>query len=237
MIGRDYRKHVLEFYNRMAAFYDLGELVRRDTRRKTVALCAPKPDDKVLDVCTGTGDLALAFASNGIQVTGIDISTGMLRQAARKDRLRRLTWLEMDASCLYFRDKHFDISTISLGLHHMPEAIQWRVLSEMARVTRRHVAIVELNAPSNPRWRPIWAAIFKLLDESEYISEWSQQDLVSTCRRAGLEIERRIVTTLGMHRLILCSPEGRGNGLPDLSVSGSCRSGFGAAVQAEYPHR
>jgi ubiquinone/menaquinone biosynthesis C-methylase UbiE len=209
MIGRDYRKHVLEFYNRMAVFYDLGEWVRKDTRRKTVELCAPKSGDTVLDVCTGTGDLALAFAGNGNQVTGIDISSGMLRQAARKDRHKRLTWLEMDASCLYFQDKCFDISTISLGLHHMPEAVQWGVLSEMARVTRRHVAIVELNAPRDPRWRGIWAALFKLLDESEHIPEWSQQNLESTCYRAGLEVEQSMVTTLGMHRLVLCSPDGK----------------------------
>ena len=206
MNSRDYLEHVLDFYNRTAHFYDLGEFVRRETRKMAVEMSSLRTGDRVLDLCTGTGDLALAFASQGADVVGIDISRGMLARAAAKNSHLRTTWIEMDASQLQFQDKAFDISAISLGLHHMPEAVQHRVLSEMHRVTKRLIVIVELNVPRNPRWWPIWVRVFRVLDESEYISQWVKQDLERTCTSAGLRIDNQTVTTWGMHRILMCAP-------------------------------
>ena len=190
MNSSDYLAHVLDFYDRMARFYDLGEFVRRGTRAMAVEMSELRPGDRVLDLCTGTGDLALAFASQGADVVGVDISRGMLAQAAAKNSHPRTTWIEMDASQLLFEDKAFDISTISLGLHHMPEAIQHCVLSEMERVTRRLAVIVELNVPRNPRWLAIWTRVFRWIDKSEYICDCVEQDLTSNCTKAALEVER-----------------------------------------------
>jgi ubiquinone/menaquinone biosynthesis C-methylase UbiE len=210
MNSNDYLAHVLDFYNRMARFYDLGEFVRRGTRAMAVEMSKLRPGDRVLDLCTGTGDLALAFASRGADVVGVDISRGMLAQAAAKNSHLPTTWIEMDASLLLFENKAFDISAISLGLHHMPEAVQHRVLSEMERVTERLVVIVELNVPCHPKWWTIWTRVFRWLDESEYISKWVEQDLPRTCTKATLRVERQVVTTLGMHRILLCRPDGGG---------------------------
>jgi ubiquinone/menaquinone biosynthesis C-methylase UbiE len=210
MNSSDYLAHILDFYNRTAHLYDFGEFVRRGTRTMAVELGELRPGDRVLDICTGTGDLALVFASRGANVVGVDISSGMLAQAAAKNSQPSTTWIEMDASQLLFADKTFDISTISLGLHHMPEAVQHQVLSEMDRVTRRAIVIVELNVPRNPRWWAIWTRVFQWLDESEYIAKWVSQDLSSTCAKADLGVERQIVTTLGMHRILLCRPNGCG---------------------------
>lgn len=209
MIDNDYLKHVLEFYNRMAGLYDLSEFIRRGTRRTVLALSDSRTGDKVLDVCTGTGELALAFASQGATVVGIDISRGMLDQAAKKNTHRRPTWLEIDATKLPFKDKTFDISTISLALHHMPETTQCCVLSEMARVTRRQVVIVEPHTPSNTRLWNIWATVAAWMDESEYMSDWVRQDLSETCRLAGLRVDEEVVTTFGLHRITLYTLDGK----------------------------
>ena len=207
-LGNGYLKHVLEFYNRMAGLYDLCEFVRRGTRREVLELSGFRISDRVLDVCTGTGEMALAFASQGADVIGIDISRGMLARAARKRSHRKPTWLEMNAITLPFKDDTFDISTISLALHHMPEATQCRVLAEMARVSRRRIVIVEPHTPANPRLWPAWVTIFSRLDESEHMCEWVRQDFAGTCQVAGLKIEEVRVTTLGIHRITLCTPDG-----------------------------
>jgi ubiquinone/menaquinone biosynthesis C-methylase UbiE len=110
---RDYLHHVNYFYNRFARFYDLGEFVRRGTRQAVVAISGYKPGDRVLDVCTGTGEQALTFTKNGALVVGIDIARGVLLNAKLKSAETKPEWLEMDASNLCFRDKSFDITTLS----------------------------------------------------------------------------------------------------------------------------
>jgi len=205
MADHDYISHVLHYYNRYARTYDLSEFVRRGTRNKTVALSGWQPGDRVLDVCTGTGELALAFARRGASVVGVDIARGMLEWATTKRAGSNATWLGMDGVALGFRDRAFDISAISLALHHMVEPVQRRVLSELARVTRKRVVIVEPHAPSVPWLRSAWAVVYSWFDESEYVGEWMRQDFARTCQSVGLRIERTQVT--GINRITICLPE------------------------------
>lgn len=116
--------------------------------------------EKVLDLCTGTGEMALAFARKGADVIGVDIARGMLRRAQTKNSIPNLTWVEMDASELPFGAKSFDISSISLALHHMPKEVQIDVLCELRRVTRKRVVIIEPHTTNRggvriilPNWR------------------------------------------------------------------------------------
>jgi len=208
MTEQDYRRHVLYYYNRFAKYYDWGEPFRRSTRHKAVALSGWRPGEKVLDVCTGTGELALAFARRGAQVVGVDIARGVLERAAAKAVNPKPTWLEMDATDLRFEDKAFDISTLGFALHHMLEPTQRRVLAEMVRVTRKSIVITEPNTPANPRLQPIWATVHSWIDQSEYHPEWSRQDFSGTCRAVGLRVEKIQLATFGIHRVTLCKPIG-----------------------------
>ncbi len=202
-----YRRYVLHYYNRFANLYDLGEFMRHRTRRKAVRLSGWQPGDRILDLCTGTGGLALAFASHGATVVGVDIARGMLKRASSKRHGSAVKWLEMDATRLAFPDAAFDVSVLSLALHHMPEAEQVNVLSELRRVTRRRIVIIEPEVPVKQGWFPAWAFVASVIDESEYMHEWVKQDFIGTCRKAGLRVESVESSRFWIHRFVLCSPQ------------------------------
>ncbi len=203
---RDFRNHVHHHYGWAAKYYDRVEFIRKGTRQKVIKLCQLNPGDKVLDVCTGTGELALAFARLGAEVTGIDIVDSMLVRAEKKSNGNKPSWLNMDATALKFPANYFDISTLSLALHHMPEATQNQVLSEMARVTRRKVVLVEPHQPFNSKLHWAWGLVGSIVDKSEYMRQWVRQDFNQTCRAAGLEVEDFSVTTFAIHRITVCKP-------------------------------
>lgn len=201
-----YRRYVLHYYNRFANLYDLGEFMRHRTRRKAIQLSGWRPGDRILDLCTGTGGLALAFAAQGADVIGVDIARGMLKRASAKGNGSTARWLEMDATRLAFPNEAFDVSMLSLALHHMPEAEQVNVLSELRRVTRRRIVIIEPEVPVKPNWFPAWAFVASVIDESEYMREWVKQDFVGTCEKAGLRVESVETSQFWIHRFLLCSP-------------------------------
>ena len=202
-----YRRYVLHYYNRFANLYDLGEFMRHRTRRKATQLSGWQPGDRILDLCTGTGGLALAFASQGANVVAVDIARGMLKRASVKRHASAVTWLEMDATRLGFPNATFDVSMLSLALHHMPEDVQVHVLSELRRVTRRRIVLIEPEVPVKPNWFPAWAFVASVIDESEYMREWVRQDFIGTCERAGLRVESVETSRFWIHRFILCEPQ------------------------------
>ena len=201
-----YRRYVLRYYNRFAKLYDLGEFMRHRTRRKAFLLSGWQPGERVLDLCTGTGGLALTFASEGANVIGVDIARGMLKRASEKGYATTTTWLEADATRLCFPNATFDVSVLSLALHHMPEAVQVNVLSELRRVTRRRIVLIEPEVPVKPNWFRAWAFVASVIDESEYMHEWVRQDFIGTCERAGLHIDAVETSRFWIHRFILCNP-------------------------------
>jgi demethylmenaquinone methyltransferase/2-methoxy-6-polyprenyl-1,4-benzoquinol methylase len=93
----------------------------------------------VLDVATGTGDLAMALRDAGVgNVVGLDFSANMLEAARRKDTSSRgregIAWVQGDAMALPFPDASFDAATVGFGLRNMPSYPG--ALREMARVLR-----------------------------------------------------------------------------------------------------
>jgi tRNA/tmRNA/rRNA uracil-C5-methylase (TrmA/RlmC/RlmD family) len=73
-------------YPVFAPFYDAVALPLRKLRHEVTEMVDLGPDARVLDVATGTGSQALAFAAKAREVVGIDLSEAMLRVARRKNR-------------------------------------------------------------------------------------------------------------------------------------------------------
>ena len=105
-----------------------------------VTVLQPKPGQKVLDVATGTGAVAVALAQAvrpAGRVIGIDLSEGMLARAQqniRKMALDNVDLFQMDAENLEFKRDYFDASVCSFGLFFMPQMD--KALNELARVTK-----------------------------------------------------------------------------------------------------
>jgi demethylmenaquinone methyltransferase/2-methoxy-6-polyprenyl-1,4-benzoquinol methylase len=115
--------------------------------------------DRVLDVATGTGDLALALASAGARsVVGLDFAAPMVRAAAAKVRGHPDVALVVgDALCLPFANAQFDACTAAFGLRNMAdyEAALW----EMGRVLRPGGRLVCLEL--TPYRRPVLGRLFR----------------------------------------------------------------------------
>jgi demethylmenaquinone methyltransferase/2-methoxy-6-polyprenyl-1,4-benzoquinol methylase len=125
-------------------------------RWRTTRLVPPQGDAPILDLCTGTGDLALAYdraAAGRVPIVGADFCHEMLARAVEKTRQRgasaRIRYIEADAQRLPLPSNHFQISTVAFGLRNVTNTD--RGLAEMVRVTRPggRVAILEFSQPSH----------------------------------------------------------------------------------------
>ncbi len=148
-----------QMFDRIADRYDLLNRVLsmgidRSWRRRTVrALALGEGPRRVLDVATGTADLALQIAATHPQasVLGVDPSVNMLARGRLKVARRSLTErieLEVgDAQDLGHPDASFDAATIAFGIRNVPDRMAG--LREMARVVRPggRVCVLELGEP------------------------------------------------------------------------------------------
>ena len=109
--------------------------------------------EKVLDIATGTADVAIAMAKEGYSVTGADISERMLEIGRKKLATNNLTesttLLLAAAESLPFEDNTFDVVTVAFGVRNFADLHGG--LSEARRVLRNggHIAILELSYPDN----------------------------------------------------------------------------------------
>lgn len=140
--------------------------------RKFAAACADlRPGQSALDVCCGTGDMAIALAraAPGSTVVGVDFASAMLEPFAAKVRKaprgRAGTYHPIcaDALTLPLRDGSFDAATAAFGLRNIPE--RGRALQEMHRVLKTGGRLVILDAakPRGPLARMLFNVHFRVM--------------------------------------------------------------------------
>lgn len=168
-------------FARIAPWYDflnhlLSLNVDKAWRRTTVKLVPP--DGPVLDVCTGTGDLALLYdraADGAVPVVGADFCPEMLAIAGAKGAKAggRVRFVEADAQHLPFEADQFQLVTVAFGLRNVADTD--RGLAEMVRVCRPggRLAVLEFSRPRGVvgvcyRWyfRYLLPAVGQLLSRS-----------------------------------------------------------------------
>ncbi len=145
-----------QMFNQIAKRYDLLNRLMsfgldRGWRRRLIN--SLPPNGRILDVATGTADVALAIAKTHpqVQVTGLDPSVGMLDvgriKVERRSMDPRVELIEGDAQAMSFDDNTFAGTTIAFGIRNDPDRMKG--LKEMARVTQSGgpVSILELSEP------------------------------------------------------------------------------------------
>lgn len=166
-------RRVRSMFAAIAGKYDflnhlLSLNVDRHWRRFTVRTVPPEPGVPVLDCCTGTADLALAYDRAGrgrSTVIGSDfchemlaIGVGKVRKAGAEGRV---TLIEGDTQTLPFPSAAFGVVTVAFGLRNVADTA--RGLDEMIRVARPggKVAILEFSRPRGPVLGRMYLAFFR----------------------------------------------------------------------------
>jgi demethylmenaquinone methyltransferase/2-methoxy-6-polyprenyl-1,4-benzoquinol methylase len=171
--GEQRAAKVNDLFATIARRYDLiNDLqsfgLHRLWKRRVVELAKVQNGNRALDLCCGTGDLALALAQHGAETIGLDFSEKMLEVAeARRQKkilpnsklkIQNLKFLQGDAQQLPFPENSFDIVTVGYGLRNLAS---WeRGLDEMFRVARPggRIVVLEFGKPANWLWRKIYFA-------------------------------------------------------------------------------
>jgi demethylmenaquinone methyltransferase/2-methoxy-6-polyprenyl-1,4-benzoquinol methylase len=157
-------------FDRIAGRYDamnslMSAGLHHRWRARTVDAAGVGPGDAALDVCCGTGDLALELwrrVGLGGRVVGLDFSAPMLELAERKSEAAgaAIGWMQGNALELPFEDASFDAATVGFGVRNVADVEG--AIAEMARVVRPggRVAILEITTPQRPPLKWFFAIWF-----------------------------------------------------------------------------
>lgn len=164
---------IRQMFGHIAPTYDLlnhllSLNIDKYWRWRTTRLVPPKGTAPILDMCTGTGDLALAYdraARGTAPIVGADFCHEMLlpaiKKAEKKNASERIRFVEADAQKLPFSDDYFQIATVAFGLRNVTDTDQG--IKEMVRVTQPggRVAILEFSRPRNRLFGAIYRLYFR----------------------------------------------------------------------------
>lgn len=152
------KKQVEEMFDTIAGNYDgMNRVISMGSdvgwRKKVVRIVSDTRPVKILDVATGTGDLAIQFAEKikTAKITGLDLSEGMLKVARKKIQQKpissRIEFIQGDSEALPFEDNSFDAITVSFGIRNFENLEQG--LAEIFRVLKKDgiFVILETSVP------------------------------------------------------------------------------------------
>ncbi len=153
------KKQVEQMFDTISGNYDgLNRVISMGSdikwRKKVIKLVAATNPDSILDIATGTGDLAIQFAESTTanKIVGLDLSEGMLsvarKKVAGKTLGENIEFIKGDSEALPFEDNSFDAITVSFGIRNF-ENLE-KGLSEILRVLKKDgvFVILETSVPS-----------------------------------------------------------------------------------------
>jgi demethylmenaquinone methyltransferase/2-methoxy-6-polyprenyl-1,4-benzoquinol methylase len=179
--GEQRAARVRDLFARIAPRYDLiNDLqsfgLHRCWKRHVVQLARPKPNELALDLCCGTGDVALMLAHSGVRAIGADFSERMLAVALHRSRREapehphatptqpdpHAHFIQADALSAPFPDRSFDIITMAYGLRNLADVKAG--LREMKRLAKpgARLVVLDFGKPDNTAWRWIYFSYLKL---------------------------------------------------------------------------
>lgn len=167
------KEQVKQMFNNIAGKYDflnhfLSMGIDHLWRRRLVKMLSKEQPQHILDIATGTGDLAVALAKcNPKEIIGADISEKMLQvgiEKMKKKKLDKLIKLELgDSENLKYTNDYFDAITVAFGVRNYEDLDKG--LAEMYRVTKNNgsVWILEFSKPSVIPVKQIYNFYFRFI--------------------------------------------------------------------------
>ena len=185
---------VEQFSKRSNAYVACSALMDQADLDSVVGLLDLTGVERVLDVATGTGNLAMALSPHVKEVIGIDITPGMLElavQAARKGEFDNITCLTGDVEHLPFRESEFDAVTCRFSFHHFPGP---RIsLCEMVRVLRPGGRLViEDMLSSEDTTKSEYQNKMENLRDPSHIKHYKESEIERMLQEAGLVVVDRV---------------------------------------------
>ena len=153
------KEQVTTMFNGIADNYDslnrvISMGIDKSWRRKLVAMAANKKPKTIVDVATGTGDLAIALTSiPSATVTGIDIAIEMLeigkQKITQRNLNRKINMIVGDAESLPVADNTIDVVTVAFGVRNFGDL--YKGLSEIHRILKPggQLFVLETSVPKN----------------------------------------------------------------------------------------
>ncbi|MBK9542218.1 MAG: bifunctional demethylmenaquinone methyltransferase/2-methoxy-6-polyprenyl-1,4-benzoquinol methylase UbiE [Bacteroidetes bacterium] len=160
------KQQVARMFNSIAWRYDflnhfLSFGIDHYWRKQAINALKKSRPQLILDVATGTGDLAItALQLNPVKVFGVDISSDMLeigrKKLLKKNLQHKIELLEVDSEKLIFEDNKFDALTVGFGVRNF-ENLE-KGLSEMRRVLKPggKLVVLEFSQPTSSVMRGLY---------------------------------------------------------------------------------
>lgn len=163
------RRYVRTLFATIADRYDLITRLLsygqdRRWKRRLIAMAAPVPGMRALDLATGTGDIAYALAAAGAHVVGLDLTPRMIELARAKTAARSDPhFLVGDMLALPFTAQSFDLITTGYGLRNVPDLTI--AIDEMRRVLKPggRVLSLDFDRPQNPLLRSAYLTYLSIV--------------------------------------------------------------------------
>ncbi len=159
--------------------------------RRLVAAARLSGSERVLDIASGPGYIAEAFAGAAREVVGVDLTEAMLAIAKERTKQRgisNVSFQAADAQNLPFEGEAFDVVVCRLALHHVLKPLQ--VLHEMARVCRTGgtVLVEDIYASEHPG-RAAYQDRWEILRDPSHVRTLALSELLQLFRNSGIETD------------------------------------------------
>ena len=138
----------------------------RDLRNLITEMIDIKPNNKIIDVCCGTGEQVITYGKHGITAVGIDNDVNMINTALKnmaKENLRNISFQIADAADIPFPACSFSGASITFGLHDKTKYTRDKVISEIKRIVQPNGVIIIADFRI-PLPRNIWGLAARIVE-------------------------------------------------------------------------
>ena len=228
---KEYYKEIYQRYDLVNRVFTFGQ--DRKWRSFAVEACLENKPKRILDLCTGTGDLILEIgekASNSPHLVGYDFSSEMLSLAVEKAKSNENLpdFIEGNVAEMPFENNYFDTAGISFGIRNLvyENSDAKKHLSEIHRVIRPggNFVILESSKPGNMLWRIVNGIYLRLilpylggaisgnLKAYRYLGKssrnyYTQQEMSDILQAAGFRVVKKRALFLGSVMLLVAEKQ------------------------------